>query len=151
LIMKKTIMLLVASIMMSISASAFTFDGINITGNVTNVMREIAARGYVFNEQNNWLEGNCQGTQINMSFNLTDVKTAGKIGQMIINIPVEGGADAIATAYKNALTLFNVVYHQAAGSDGTTYVADPDGTTMTLLQTATGLRLVYNTPFYKKK
>lgn len=142
-------MILVASIMMSLSASAFTFDGINITGNVTNVMREIAAKGYVFNEQNNWLEGNCQGTLINLSFNLTDVKTAGKIGQMIINIPVDGGNDAITTAYKNAQTIFNVIYHQTKDGTGA-YIADPDGTTMTLTQTATGLRLIYNTPFYKK-
>lgn len=150
--MKKIIMTLVASVMMSLSASAFTFDGIDITGNVQNVMREIAAKGYVFNGEHNWLEGNCQGTVINLSFNLTDVKTAGKIGQMLINIPVEGGADAIATAYKNAQTIFNVIYHQTTGNDGNVkWVADPDGTTMTLAQTATGLRLTYNTPFYKVK
>lgn len=149
--MKKSIMMLVASIMMSLSANAFTFDGIDITGNVNNVMREIAAKGYVFNQENNWLEGSCQGTIINLSFNLTDVKTPGKIGQMLINIPIEGGADAVAVAYKNAQTIFNVIYHQTNNAEaGLTYVADSDGTTMTLIQTATGIRLVYDTPNYKK-
>lgn len=149
--MKKIFMTLVASVMMSLSASAFTFDGIDITGNVQNVMREIAAKGYVFNEEHNWLEGSCQGTVINLSFNLTDVKTAGKIGQMLINIPVEGGADAVAAAFKNAQTIFNVIYHADKAGTPNTYVADADGTTMQLTQTATGLRLTYNTPFYKKK
>ncbi len=148
---KKMFFTLFASLMVSLSASAFTFDGIDITGNVQNVMREISAKGYVFNGEHNWLEGNCQGTVINLSFNLTDVKTPGKIGQMLINIPVEGGADAVAAAYKNAQTIFNVIYHQKSDADGVKWVADADGTTMTLVQTATGLRLTYNTPYYKAK
>ena len=106
--MKKIFMTLVASVMVSLSASAFTFDGIDITGNVQNVMREIASKGYVFNEEHNWLEGNCQGTVINLSFNLTDVKTAGKIGQMLINIPVEGGAVVLESELDD-----RVVYAQA--------------------------------------
>ena len=149
--MKKIIFSLIASVMVSLSASAFTFDGINITGNVQNVMREIAAKGYVFNEENNWLEGNCQGTVINISFNLTDVKTSGKIGQMLINVPIQGVADAVATAFKNAQTIFNVVYHADKSGTPNSYVADADGTTMLLTQTPTGLRLTYNTPYYKKQ
>ena len=144
-------MALVATVLVTLSANAFTFDGIDITGNVQNVMREIAAKGYVFNGEKNWLEGSCQGTLINLSFNLTDVKTSGKIGQMLINIPVEGDSEKVECAYKNAQTIFNVIYHQIAAENGEyTYNADADGTTMTLSKTSTGLKLTYNTPYYKK-
>lgn len=148
--MKKKFFTLLATVMVAMSASAFNFDGIDMSQNVTNVMRDIAAKGYVFNAEKNCLQGNCQGTMIDLSFNLTDVKTAGKVGQMVISIPVN--AAEADMAYKYAELTLNVVYHKAGENNGVTvFAVDADGSTAQLVKTANGMQLIYNTPFYEKK
>ena len=141
--MKKILFALFA-MLSCISANADIFDGIDLNANRIQVMREISVKGYVYDEAKDCLTGKCQGTEIFLSFNLEDTKDKNKIGQLIIEVPT---AD-----FQNSALIFNVGYHQiAAGNNTFTYDVDPDGTTMVLEKTATGVKLIYNTPYYEKK
>lgn len=126
---------------------AFEFDGIELNDNSMKVSSEISKRGYVYDQERDCLKGNCQGTEIYLSFNLNDVNTKGKVGQLIVEIP-----NTDATAYAHATQMFNVVYHVTAkDSNSSTYAVSKDGTTMTVTKNAKGITLTYNTPYYTKK
>lgn len=129
------------------NANAYEFDGIDLNAPQQQVTREISSKGYVYDQEKNCLVGDCQGTKINLSLNLYDVTETGHVGQLIVDVPfAEKGSAATAT------TIFNIIYHQISSSNGvTTYAVSNDGTTMTLSTTKTGIRLVYNTPYYKAK
>lgn len=136
-----------AALMMCISASAFDFDGIDLNGNFVDVTRQISQKGYVFDEQSNSLKGNCQGNEIYLNINYLDVTEKGKVGQLVVTIPMQA---------KNAIDIvvktFNVVYHQTAKTDKSyTYQVSEDGTSLVVTSAKDGVRLTYNTPFYAAK
>lgn len=139
--MKKIILALFA-LVMSISANAFEFDGIDLNKNYFEIAREISAKGYVYDDVNDCLRGNCQGTEITLSLKAEK----SKLGQLIVDIPMSGNALDIVTK------TFNVVYHQTAKDQSScTYQVSNDGTILIVSATANGVRLTYNTPYYKTK
>ena len=77
--MKKFIFALV-SLMMSISASAFDFDGIDLNGNAVEITRQIGMKGYVYDDTRDCLRGECKGNEIYLSINYNDVTEKNKIG-----------------------------------------------------------------------
>ena len=143
--MKKFVLLLI-SMIACINAYAFKFDGIDLNGSVGEVTRAISLKHYVAaTDRPNSLTGLCQGTKIYLTFNLEDVTTKGKIGQLIVDVP-----SSYASAYDNNVQLLNVIYHQIAATEaGYLYSVDEDGTTLLLSKTEEGYRLTYNTPNYK--
>lgn len=127
------------------TASAHIFDGIDLNGNISQITRAISLKGYTTDATTNKLKGNCQGTEIFLTLNYKDVTEKNKLGQLIIDVPMKT-TDVTAVS-----TVFNVIYHQTANANGVyTYVVDEDGTTMTLQTQGNGIRLTYNTPYYKK-
>ena len=143
----KKIFIAFAALVMSLNASAFEFDGIDLNGNVVEVTRQISAKGYVYDDAKDCLKGTCQGTEIYLSINYQDVKQKNKIGQLVVEVPM---------AEKNALDVvvktFNVIYHQVSNQNGTyLYDISKDGTTLTVAANAKGVVLTYNTPYYKVK
>ncbi|MCI6473271.1 MAG: hypothetical protein MSA31_06355 [Bacteroidales bacterium] len=144
--MKKMFLSLTA-LLMCLSASAFEFDGIDLNGSFVEITRQISQKGYVYDDTKNCLKGVCQGDEIYLSINNTDVKEKGKIGQLIIDVPMN-----VNNAYTAVSKTFNVVYHQIAKDDkSTTYKVAEDGTTLVVTATGQGVRLTYNTPYYKVK
>lgn len=138
--MKKIILALFA-LVMSISANAFEFDGIDLNANYFEIARQISAKGYVYDDVNDCLKGNCQGTDITLSLKAEK----SKLGQLIVDIPMSGNA------FENVTNTFNVVYHLTAkDSSSCTYQVSNDGTTLIVSATANGVRLTYNTPYLKK-
>lgn len=126
------------------TANAYEFDGIDLNAPQQQVARAISTKGYTYNMEKNCLVGNCQGMEIHLSLNLYDVTETGHVGQLIVDMPLKD--------IDTATTIFNVIYHQTASDNGTvTYSVSNDGTTMTLSKHNGGIRLVYNTPFYKAK
>lgn len=144
--MKKFFLAMVA-LVMSISANAFQFDGIDLNGSVAEITRQISSKGYSFDESRNCLVGKCQGTEIYLSFNYVDVTKQGRLGQLIVDVPMSE-ADALEVISKT----FNVVYHQIAkGEKSYSYSVSEDGTVLIVSKIANGIRLTYNTPYYKAK
>jgi len=144
--MKKCLFLLTL-MMISVSAFAFEFDGINLNDDAVKVTRAISAKNYVTDPVRNCLKGVCQGNEIYLTFNMTDVSTKGKVGQLIIDVPMKN-----AEAFQNCRDLLNVIYHQVSKeTDGVTYAVDQDGTTLVLQKSTDGIKLTYNTPYYKAK
>ena len=134
------------------TAKAFVFDGIDLNGTIVQVTREVAQKGYIFDIEKQCLKGNCQGTEIYLSFNTEDTKDKTKIGQLIVEIPMAANATEAAAAYKNVTMLFNVIYHQTANANGVaTYSVDADGTTLDVTAKDNSVVLTYNTPSYKPK
>lgn len=148
--MKKILISLVATMMAFLApsvANAYEFDGIDLNAPQQQVTREISSKGYIYNQETGCLVGNCQGTQISLSLNLFDVTESGHVGQLIVEVPFDDNASVNA-----ATTMFNIIYHQTSNSNGViTYAVSKDGTTMTLTTTKNGIRLAYNTPYYKAK
>lgn len=143
----KKYLLLLAAMLMGIQAYAFEFDGINLNDDAIKVTRAISAKNYAQDPVRNCLKGNCQGTEIYLSFNLTDVKTNGKVGQLIVDVPMKGDE-----AVKNCTELLNVIYHQVSKADNSiVYSVDSDGTTLTMQRVPDGIKLIYTTPHYKKQ
>lgn len=143
----KKFFLSLAVMLMSVSAFAFEFDGINLDDDAVKVTRAISAKNYVTDPSRNCLKGVCQGNEIYLSFNLDDVSTKGKVGQLIVDVPMKS-----AEAFDNCTGLLNVIYHQVTkDNNGITYAVDKDGTTMLLQKTDEGVKLTYNTPYYKAK
>ena len=141
----KKLFVVLAAMVMTLSASAFDFDGINLNASVNKISAEIAKRGYVYDEATDALTGMLQGTQIYMSMNWKDVKEAGKLGQLIVDVPMkEQNAQSIVTK------MFNVIYHTADGGKANVYSVSNDGTILEVQSSSKGIRLVYSTPFYKK-
>ncbi len=135
-----------AVMLMSVSSFAFEFDGINLNDDAVKVTRAISTKNYVNDPGKDRLKGLCQGTEIYLSFNLNDVKTKGKVGQLLVDIPQKE-----ANAFETSATLLHVIYHQTqTTANGFLYAVDKDGTTLLLEKTAEGIRLTYNTPYYKK-
>ena len=131
----------------SANVYAFNFDGIDLNGTVVEITRAIAKKNYVATVENpNVLTGLCQGTKINLSFDLDNVTEKNHIGKLYVEVP-----NADATAYVDNAQLLNVIYHQVANSEeGYVYSVDADGTTLTLSKTEGGIRLTYTTPYYRK-
>lgn len=126
------------------NASAYEFDGIDLNAPQQQVTREISSKGYIYDQEKNCLVGSCQGTEIRLSLNLFDVTESGRVGQLIVDIPLQD--------FNTTATIFNVIYHQtSAVKDSIAYSVANDGTTMTLNKTKEGIRLIYNTPYYKAK
>ena len=133
------------ALLMCLSANAFEFDGIDLNGNAVDITRQISAKGYIYNEAKNCLVGNCQGTDIELSINLYDVSQRDKIGQLIVNVPMTE-----KNAFVSVAQAFNVIYHQTQKTDSEiTYQVSNDGTQLVVAKTADGIRLTYNTPYYK--
>ena len=142
----KKLFIAVMTLFMSISANAFEFDGIDLNGNVADVTKQVSAKGYAFDQERNALKGNCQGTEIYLTFNYVDVTESSKIGQLVVDIPM-AEADALEVISKT----FNVIYHQIGKCDkGICYSVSADGTTVTVSKISGGVRLTYNTSYYKK-
>lgn len=143
----KKLMFLLATMLLGINAYAFEFDGINLNDDAIKVTRAISSKNYVQDPARNCLKGNCHGTEIYLSFNMEDVNTKGKVGQFIVEVPMKD-----ANAINSCTELLNVIYHQVSKSnDGIVYSVDADGTTLLLQKSADGVKLIYNTPFYKAK
>lgn len=143
----KKFFVLMALMLTSFYAYAFEFDGIDLNTNYSDVAREISKRGYSYDSDRNCLKGICQGTEIYLSINYVDVKKAGMVGQLIVEIPNQS-----AEAFANVTTLLNVIYHQVSKDGGSVvYQADADGTRILVSQKGSSIVLTYNTPFYKKK
>lgn len=141
----KKIFVILAAMVISLSANAFEFDGINLNASVNKISAEIAKRGYAYDDANDAFTGLCQGTQIYMTLNWKDVKEAGKLGQLIVDVPMkEQNAMEVVTK------IFNVIYHVANATNSNVYKVSEDGTTLEVTSSDKGIRLVYNTPFYKK-
>ena len=82
--MKKIVVFILAFVA-CVNAYAFKFDGIDLNGNVGDITRAISKKNYVATvEDPNVLTGLCQGTKINLSFNLVDVTEKNHIGQLIV-------------------------------------------------------------------
>ncbi len=129
------------------NANAYEFDGIDLNAPQQQVTREISVKGYTWNQEKQCLVGNCQGTEIALSLNLYDVTESGHVGQLIVDVPLKGDE-----AIKSATIIFNVIYHKIASTaTAITYSVANDGTTMVLSKTDTGIKLTYNTPYYKAK
>lgn len=136
-----------AMMMVTFLAHAFDFDGIDLNDNYTKVTQEISKRGYIYDNEKECLKGNCQGTEIYLSFNLNNVSTEGKVGQLIVEIP-NGNA---AQAYTDNMQMFNVIYHQVSkDANSCTYAVSEDGTQLVLSKKDGAIVLTYNTPYYKK-
>lgn len=144
--MKKIFLLLIA-MFACVNAFAFKFDGIDLNGSVLEVTRAISKKNYVATPENpNVLTGLCQGTKINLSFNLEDVTEKNHVGQLMVEVP---GADS--KAFVDNAQLLNIIYHLVSNTEeGYLYSVDEDGTTLLLSKTDSGIRLTYNTPYYKK-
>lgn len=143
----KKIMMALMGLILCINANAHIFDGIDLNADKVKVTRAISQKGYISDPTTGKLKGNCQGTEILLSFNFDDTISKNKIGQLIVEVPM-AGADAL----KNAAMVFNVIYHQTESNDGIlTYSVSDDGTVLKLSAIDGGIKLVYNTPFYEKK
>ena len=144
----KKLFLIACALMASVSMYAFDFDGINLNGTVGEITKAVAKKNYVTSiEDPNTLTGLCQGTKISLKFNLEDVTEKNRVGQLIIDVPTTS-----ANAYLDNAQLLNVIYHQVSNSSaGFLYELDADGTTLLLSKTDNGIRLTYNTPYYKEK
>lgn len=143
----KKVFLALMGIMMSLCANAFEFDGIELNGNVVEVTRQISAKGYIYDDTKDCLKGVCQGTEIYLSINYADVTEKNRIGQLIVDVPMPE-KDALNIVAKT----FNVVYHQTAKTaDSYSYAVSTDGTSLIVSKTKDGIRLTYNTPYYKAK
>jgi len=145
--MKKIILFLLA-LVASVNMYAFEFDGIELNGTVGDITRAISKKNYVATVENpNVLTGLCQGTKINLSFNLTDVTEKNHVGQLIVDIP-----NASTNAFVDNAQLLNIIYHLVSNTEaGYLYAVSTDGTTLLLSRTENGIRLTYNTPYYKQK
>lgn len=144
----KKILITFALLVATISASAFKFDGINLNLPYVKVAQEITKRGYAYDSDRNCLRGNCQGTEIYLHMNYVDVKEAGALGQLIVEVPMQKMAESMDGVY----TLLNVIYHQVGKTENAvTYSVDDDGTTLTVTRRGDSVLLTYNTPNYKPK
>lgn len=145
--MKKIFFALV-SLMMSINVSAFDFDGIDLNGNSVEITRQIAMKGYVYDDTRDCLKGMCKGSEIFLSINYTDVTEKNKIGQLVVDVPM----DNVVNAFDAAVKIFNVVYHQVEKTENTVkYTVSDDGTQLVVTSVNNNIRLTYNTPFYNQK
>lgn len=142
--MKKLFVAMVAMVM-ALSANAFEFDGINLNASVNKICSEIAKRGYVYDDTADAFVGMCRGTQITLSLNWKNVKEGGKLGQLIVDVPMQE-----ENAFSIVSKVLNVLYHPVKGGKGNVYVVSEDGTTLEVTLSQTGICLVYNTPYYKK-
>ena len=141
----KKIFFAVFALVMSINANAFEFEGIDLNGNIGDITKLVSAKGYAFDDVKNGLVGNCQGTDILLRFNYENVSQQGKLGQLIVEIPMSepNSLDVIVKT-------FNVVYHLKEKADNRfTYVVSNDGTTLTVSKKNDVVLLTYNTPYYK--
>ena len=128
------------------AAHAFEFDGINLNLPFIKVSQEISKRGYYFDSEKNCLRGICQGTEIYLRINYTDVSKRGMLGQLVVEVPMQSRTRPLG----EVVTLLNVIYHQVSATEaGYVYSVDEDGTTLLLSQTENGIRLTYSTPYYK--
>ena len=142
----KKFFIVLAFMAMSISANAFEFDGIDLNTSYAKITQEIAKRGYTYNHELNCLEGNCHGAHIFLSINYIDVKEAGMLGQLIVNIPAKRSSPAM---FGDTVSIFDVIYHRVSKEgEAPVYQVDNDGTQLMLGQKEGFITLTYNTPYY---
>lgn len=141
--------LLAMALMAGIQAAhAFEFDGINLNLPFIKVSQEISKRGYYFDSEKNCLRGICQGTEIYLRINYTDVSKRGMLGQLVVEVPMQSRTRSLG----EVVTLLNVIYHQVARTDeAVTYAVDKDGTQLMVSQRGDSYFLTYNTPYYKAR
>lgn len=145
----KKFLFAIAFMAVSMAANAFEFDGIDLNMPFVKVSQEIAKRGYVYNDQRNCLQGDCQGKFIYMSINYTDVSQPGRLGQLVVEFPVE---ESVNIDLDQVTTILNILYHHAEGAkDKHVYVVDKDGTQLAVNTKPGYIVLTYNTPYYKLK
>ena len=143
----KKIFFAVFALVMSINANAFEFDGIDLNGNIADITKQVSAKGYAYDDVKNGLVGNCQGTDIVLHFNYENVSKQGKLGQLIVEIPMNE-----PNSLEVIVKTFNVVYHLKDKAENRyTYVVSNDGTTVTVSENNGLVSLTYNTPYYKAK
>lgn len=138
--MKKIALLLIA-LMACVNTYAFKFDGIDLNGKFSDIVKEVAKKGYVMAPERgaSTFAGLCQGTKIYLTFNQGQ---QGKLGQLVVEVP-----NTDPTAFVNNAQLLNVIYHIAPNaSQPYTYAVDEDGTTLVLETMEGGYKLTYNTP-----
>lgn len=141
----KKILFTFVMMLSALSASAFEFDGIDLNGTVTTISREISKRGYVYDNEKNALVGLAHGTEILLTLNYENVTEKGHLGQLHVDVPSNS-----ASFFNNAVMLLNVLYHQVLNTEEYVYDVDGQGTTLTIYKTEKGIRLSYQTPYYKK-
>ena len=142
----KKLLIIIASLAMSIAANAFEFDSINLNEPYYKVSQEIAKRGYIYNHERNCLQGDCHGVKLFLAFNYIDVSRPGMLGQLIVEVPMEGGMLEPITR------ILNVLYHQIPGeNEEVTYSVDPDGTKLSIREKEGYIILTYSTPYYSPK
>lgn len=142
--MKKILSMLMA-LSGCLSAYAFEFDGIDLNADLMHITRQVSSKGYTYDIAGDCLKGTCQGTEITLKFNTENVSTKNKLGQLIVNIPMN------EAAYGNATMLFNVIYHlEEQAADHCTYSVSADGTQLTVQPADKGIKLIYTTPYMKK-
>ncbi|MGM9714196.1 MAG: hypothetical protein ACI3Y5_08820 [Prevotella sp.] len=142
----KKIFMVMAAVLVSLSVSAFEFDGIDLNGNFVDITRQISQKGYVYDDAMKCLKGNCQGNEIFLSVNNTDVTEKNRLGQLIVEIPMNNNS------FEEIIKTFNVVYHQIEKTtNASTYKVSDDGTKLVVSKTVRGISLTYNTPYYKTK
>lgn len=134
------------AMMACINVFAFEFDGINLNGSSTEILRAISKKHYVAQVENpNVLAGLCQGTKIYLSFDLENVTEKGHVGKLMVDVP-----DSDANAFVNNAQLLNIIYHLIETTDeGYVYSVDADGTKLLLSQGENSIRLTYFTPYFK--
>lgn len=142
----KRFLVILATVLCTLSASAFEFDGIDLNGTITTITREISRRGYVYDESQKALVGLCHGTEIMLTLNYDDVTEKGHLGQLHVDVPSNS-----ASFFNNAVMLLNVIYHQVLNTEEYVYAVDNQGTTLVVYKTDKGIRLTYNTVYYKEK
>ncbi len=136
-----------AMMLVAFCANAFDFDGIDLNSNYTNVAQEISKRGYIYDSSRDCLKGNCQGKEIYLSLDYTNVSKSGKVGKLTVEIPT----DNPEVSFNEAVNIFNVVYHQIPNNGSFDYAVSNDGTKLVVSKNSTSIVLTYITPFYKQK
>ena len=142
----KKILIMMAFALMSIAAIAFEFDGIDLNGNVVDISKKVAQKGYVFDPESGRLTGNCAGIQLYISMEYDNVTEPGKLGRFIVDIPMNN-----PSAVQIVASTFAVIYHSLPSkADSKEFLVSNDGTVASVQAINNGVRLVYTTPYCQK-
>lgn len=142
----RKIFIMMALALVSVAASAFEFDGIDLNGSLKNISMQIAQKGYVTDPETATMTGECGGVNLIISLKYDKVTEEGKLGQFIVDIPMDNPAAAQIVA-----STFAVIYHSLPSkADTKLFQVSNDGTTAEVAATKNGVRLTYTTPYYKK-
>lgn len=141
--------MIATTLVASFQTHAFEFDGIDLNKPYIEVAQAISKLGYAYDDNKDCLRGFCQGTEIFLKINYTDVTRKRMVGQLMVEIPMKNNS---CRSLSDVTTLLNVIYHQVQkGEDSITYQVDKDGTELEVRQNGESVFLTYNTPYYKYK